>query len=58
MALVPGHMPSDFERTCFHSDSINDVPLPEYVTHPRATHPVARRSHIAGTRVWPVMKLF
>ena len=53
-----GYAPSDFERTYFYSDSINDVPLLDYVTHPVATNPDARLSHVAGTRGWPVMKLF
>lgn len=53
-----GYAPSDVERTCFYSDSINDAPLFDFVTDPVATHPDARLSHVAGTRGWPVMKLF
>jgi phosphoserine phosphatase len=37
---------------------INDVPLLDYVTHPVATNPDAKLLHVAGTRGWPVMKLF
>ncbi|MDN2855550.1 hypothetical protein PAJ73_09260, partial [Campylobacter jejuni] len=53
-----GYAASDFERTYFYSDSINDVPLLDYVTHPVATNPDAKLSGVAGTRGWPVMKLF
>ncbi|HDR9487542.1 TPA: HAD family hydrolase [Burkholderia aenigmatica] len=53
-----GYAPSDFERTYFYSDSINDVPLLDYVTHPVATNPDAKLLQVAGTRGWPVMKLF
>lgn len=53
-----GYAPSDFERTYFYSDSINDLPLLDYVTHPVATNPDSKLLHVAGTRGWPVMKLF
>ena len=53
-----GYAPSDFERTYFYRDSINDLPLLDYVTHPVATNPDSKLLHVAGTRGWPVMKLF
>ncbi|MGS0896749.1 HAD family hydrolase [Burkholderia stagnalis] len=53
-----GYTPADFERTYFYSDSINDVPLLDYVTHPVATNPDNQLSHVAGRRGWPVMNLF
>ncbi len=53
-----GYASSDFECTDFYSDSINDVPLLDDVTHPVATHPDSKLFQVAGTRGWPVMKLF
>ncbi|AJY41578.1 HAD-IB family hydrolase [Burkholderia humptydooensis] len=53
-----GYAPSDFERIYFYGDSINDVPLLDFVTHPVATNPDSQLSHIAGMRGWPVMSLY
>jgi HAD superfamily hydrolase (TIGR01490 family) len=49
---------SDFERSHFYSDSINDLPLLEVVTHPIVTNPSASLRQIAQTRQWPIIYLF
>jgi len=48
----------DFPQSWFYSDSINDVPLLERVTHPVATNPDPRLRAIANERGWPVIELF
>jgi len=53
-----GHCLQDFPQSWFYSDSINDVPLLERVTHPVATNPDARLRAIANERGWPVIELF
>ncbi|MGF6769377.1 HAD superfamily hydrolase (TIGR01490 family) [Paraburkholderia sp. GAS199] len=53
-----GHALHDFPQSYFYSDSINDVPLMERVTHPVATNPDARLRAIATDRGWPVIELF
>src|SRR6266702_184718 len=53
-----GHRLRDFPQSYFYSDSINDVPLMERVTHPVATNPDARLRAIAVERGWPVIELF
>jgi HAD superfamily hydrolase (TIGR01490 family) len=53
-----GHTLGDFERSWFYSDSINDLPLLERVTHPVATNPDPRLHAIAIERQWPVLQLF
>lgn len=47
-----------FGQTTFYSDSINDLPLLERVTHPVATNPDQRLLEIARAREWPVLDLF
>jgi len=47
----------DVEST-FYSDSINDLPLLEHVTHPVATNPDARLRAIANARGWRILELF
>jgi HAD superfamily hydrolase (TIGR01490 family) len=47
----------DLEST-FYSDSINDLPLLEKVTHPVATNPDERLRAIALTRGWRILDLF
>ncbi|MFN7835187.1 MAG: HAD family hydrolase [Burkholderiaceae bacterium] len=47
-----------FDTIHFYSDSANDLPLLEKVTHPVATNPDARLLQIAQTRGWPVLRLF
>ncbi|MCD8503761.1 MAG: HAD-IB family hydrolase [Burkholderiaceae bacterium] len=48
----------DFERSHFYSDSINDLPLLETVTHPVVTNPSPSLHEIALARQWPVLNLF
>jgi HAD superfamily hydrolase (TIGR01490 family) len=48
----------DFERSTFYSDSTNDLPLLEVVTHPVATNPSAALAAIADERRWPLLRLF
>ena len=47
-----------FERTTFYSDSTNDLPLLERVSHPVATNPAPELERIAHERGWPVIHLF
>ena len=49
---------SDFDRSIFYSDSTNDLPLLERVSHPVATNPGPALERIALARGWPVLKLF
>lgn len=49
---------SDFPTSCFYSDSINDLPLLEAVTHPVATNPSPALHEIALARDWQVLNLF
>ena len=48
----------DFEESYFYSDSINDLPLLEVVTHPVVTNPSASLLAVAQQRDWPVLNLF
>ena len=48
----------DFERSTFYSDSINDLPLLERVSHPVATNPGPGLERIARERGWPILRLF
>ena len=48
----------DFERVHFYSDSMNDLPLLEQVSHPVATNPTAALETLARERGWPILKLF
>jgi len=49
---------SDFSHSYFYSDSHNDIPLLEVVTHPVATNPNAKLSAHALARGWPHINLF
>ena len=49
---------SDFGSSHFYSDSHNDIPLLEVVTHPVATNPNARLSAHALAHGWPQINLF
>ena len=49
---------ADFERCTFYSDSTNDLPLLERVSHPVATNPGPALERLALARGWPVLKLF
>ena len=46
------------DRTVFYSDSTNDLPLLERVSHPVATNPGPALARIALERGWPILKLF
>lgn len=48
----------DFERVSFYSDSTNDLPLLERVSHPVATNPSPSLAAIATERGWPQLHLF
>jgi HAD superfamily hydrolase (TIGR01490 family) len=48
----------DFERVTFYSDSTNDLPLLERVSHPVATNPSPALARIASERGWPQLQLF
>ena len=48
----------DFEHITFYSDSTNDLPLLERVSHPVATNPGPALERLARERGWPVLKLF
>lgn len=45
------------ESWCY-SDSTNDLPLLERVTHPVATNPGEALARIASERGWPILRLF
>jgi HAD superfamily hydrolase (TIGR01490 family) len=53
-----GRRLADFERSTFYSDSSNDLPLLEHVSHPVATNPGPALHAIAQQRGWPVLNLF
>jgi HAD superfamily hydrolase (TIGR01490 family) len=48
----------DFDASYFYSDSINDLPLLEVVTHPVVTNPSESLLAVAQQRDWPVLNLF
>lgn len=45
-------------RSYFYSDSMNDLPLMEQVSHPVATNPDDRLRTEAQKRNWPILELF
>jgi HAD superfamily hydrolase (TIGR01490 family) len=47
----------DFPQSWFYSDSINDLPLLEHVTHPVAVDPDPRLAGIARERGWRSLSL-
>jgi HAD superfamily hydrolase (TIGR01490 family) len=47
----------DFAQTRFYSDSLNDLPLLERVTHPAAVDPDPTLRKVAESRGWPVISL-
>jgi len=47
-----------FERVTFYSDSTNDLPLLERVSHPVATNPSPSLASVATARGWPQLHLF
>lgn len=48
----------DFDRQVFYSDSTNDLPLLERVSHPVATNPGPALAAVAQARRWPILELF
>jgi len=48
----------DFDESYFYSDSINDLPLLEVVTHPIVTNPSPSLLKVAQERNWPVLNIF
>ncbi|WP_368648345.1 HAD family hydrolase [Castellaniella ginsengisoli] len=48
----------DFDESWFYSDSMNDLPLLEVVTHPVATNPSAALRETAASRGWRILDLF
>ena len=53
-----GHDWSDFPRSTFYSDSMNDVPLLEHCSDPVATNPAPALESLAVQRGWRILKLF
>lgn len=51
-----GHRLADYE-SWFYSDSLNDLPLLERVTHPVAVDPDATLRAYAAKRGWPIISL-
>lgn len=49
---------SDIPKSTFYSDSMNDLPLLERVTHPVATNPDERLRSLAVQRQWRILDLF
>jgi HAD superfamily hydrolase (TIGR01490 family) len=49
---------ASLECCTFYSDSVNDLPLLEWVSHPVATNPGPALEQHALMRGWPVLKLF
>ena len=47
-----------FDRVTFYSDSTNDLPLLDRVSHPVATNPSPALARIASERGWPQLQLF
>ena len=53
-----GHTMDQMEKSYFYSDSLNDLPLLEQVSHPIATNPDSRLRAEAEKRQWPILELF
>ncbi|MBV2179884.1 MAG: HAD-IB family hydrolase [Castellaniella sp.] len=53
-----GLLLEDFAESWFYSDSVNDLPLLEVVTHPVATNPSPALRELAQSRGWRVLELF
>jgi phosphoserine phosphatase len=45
------------KESFFYSDSVNDLPLLEYVSHPIATNPDNQLRQIAEERGWDILDL-
>lgn len=46
-----------FAESWFYSDSVNDLPLLQQVTHPIAVDPDERLAAVARARGWPILRL-
>jgi len=53
-----GQTLSSFDEVAFYSDSTNDLPLLELVSHPVATNPTPALAAIAQERGWRILNLF
>jgi HAD superfamily hydrolase (TIGR01490 family) len=53
---LPQRAIGDFDASWFYSDSINDLPLLEAVTHPVAVRPDARLRAHAQARGWQILE--
>ena len=53
-----GQTLASFSASYFYSDSKNDLPLLEQVTHPIATNPDETLRQVAKARDWPILDLF
>lgn len=49
---------ASFPASYFYSDSANDIPLLEKVTHPVAVNPDPRLRALAGDKSWTILELF
>lgn len=52
-----GERLADYRESWFYTDSINDLPLLQKVTHPVAVHPDARLRALAEENGWPIVLL-
>jgi HAD superfamily hydrolase (TIGR01490 family) len=52
-----GQRLDDFRESWFYSDSRNDVPLLERITHPVAVNPDPELAALARARAWPVVEI-
>ena len=52
-----GRRLQDFPQSTFYSDSLNDLPLLEQVTHPVAVDPDPKLAAVARARGWPAVSL-
>lgn len=48
---------ADFRQSWFYSDSRNDIPLLEVVTHPVAVNPDPALAALARAKAWPVIEI-
>jgi HAD superfamily hydrolase (TIGR01490 family) len=53
-----GRSLAEHARSTFYSDSPNDLPLLERVSHPVATNPAPALAEVARQRGWPILHLF
>jgi HAD superfamily hydrolase (TIGR01490 family) len=53
-----GRTLADHPRSTFYSDSSNDLPLLERVSHPVAVNPAPALAEVARQRGWPILHLF